>query len=152
LIKRRNLVLGGGIMARGSASALSTGEHIVIAGLVIQLIFFSLFALTSVRFHVAMRSGPSRKVVHSQPLWEKHIYALYAGSFLIFICSLFRLIEYAQGNDGYLVSHEAYMYVFDGVLMLLTMTVFAWIHPSEVNALLNPGKRDKACLLYLLRG
>ncbi|GFF24890.1 RTM1-like protein, putative [Aspergillus udagawae] len=137
---------GGGIMASGSASALSTGEHIVIAGLIIQLIFFSLFALTSVRFHVAMRSGPSQKVVHSQPPWEKHIYALYAGSFLIFIRSLFRLIEYAQGNDGYLVSHEGYMYVFDGFLMLLTMTVFAWIHPSEVNALLNPGKKGISCV------
>jgi hypothetical protein len=77
-----------------------------------------------------------------QPPWERHIYAVYSGSLLIFVRSIFRLIKYAQGNDGYLVTHEAYMYIFDGVLMLLNMGVFAWIHPSEINALLKP--RNKA--------
>lgn len=57
---------------------------------------------------------------------------------------MFRLIEYAQGNDGYIVSHEVFLYLFDAVLMLATMMVFAWIHPSEVNALLKPGKGSKA--------
>ncbi|KAL2823808.1 RTA1 like protein-domain-containing protein [Aspergillus cavernicola] len=132
---------GGGIMASGSASALTTGENIIIAGLVIQLLFFSLFVYTSIRFHLGMHRGPSPKVLHSQPPWEKHIYALYAGSLLIFVRCLFRLIEYAQGNDGYLVSHEVFLYIFDGVLMLLVMVVFAWVHPSEINAVLKPGGR-----------
>jgi hypothetical protein len=105
------------------------------------LIFFFVFAVTSIKFHIGMRTGPSRKVLHSQPPWEKHVYALYGGSLLIFVRSIFRLIEYAQGNDGYLVSHEAYMYIFDGCLMILTMGVFAWIHPSEINALLKPGHK-----------
>lgn len=132
---------GGGIMASGSASALSTGEHIIIGGLVVQLIFFSLFLVTTVKFHIGIQNSPPRKVLHSQTPWERHIYAMYGGSLLIFIRSLFRLIEYAQGNDGYLVTHEAYMYIFDGVLMLLTMGVFAWVHPSEINALLKPGNK-----------
>ncbi|RAK81096.1 RTA1 domain-containing protein [Aspergillus fijiensis CBS 313.89] len=132
---------GGGIMASGTASALSTGERIIIAGLVIQLIFFSLFTVTSIRFHIGMRDGPTRKVLSSQPPWEIHMYALYAGSLLILVRSLFRLVEYAQGNNGYLVSHEAYMYVFDGCLMVLAMMVFAWIHPSEINALLKSSNR-----------
>lgn len=132
---------GGGIMASGSASALSTGEHIIIGGLVVQLIFFSLFLVTTVKFHIGIQNSPPRKVLHSQSPWERHIYAMYGGSLLIFIRSLFRLIEYAQGNDGYLVTHEAYMYIFDGVLMLLTMGVFAWVHPSEINALLKPGNK-----------
>ncbi|QKX58044.1 uncharacterized protein TRUGW13939_05164 [Talaromyces rugulosus] len=135
---------GGGIMASGNLSALKTGENIIIGGLVIQLIFFSLFVTTSIKFHLGLRSSPSRKLLHSQPPWERHMYALYGGSALIFIRSLFRLIEYAQGNDGYLVSHEVYMYIFDAVPMILIMAVFAWVHPSEVNALLKPGGRGRA--------
>ncbi|GAQ07472.1 protein RTM1 [Aspergillus lentulus] len=129
---------GGGIMASGSASALSTGEHIIIGGLVVQLIFFSLFLGTTIKFHIGIQNGPTRKVVHSQPPWERHIYAMYSGSLLIFVRSIFRLIEYGQGNDGYLVTHEAYMYIFDGVLMLLNMGVFAWIHPSLAAGVQSP--------------
>ncbi|KAL3440275.1 RTA1 like protein-domain-containing protein [Aspergillus insuetus] len=136
--------VGGGIMASGTPSALTTGENIIIGGLVIQLIFFSLFVITSIKFHLGLRSGPSRKVLHSQPPWERHMYALYGGSALIFIRSLFRLIEYAQGNNGYLVSHEVYLYIFDAVLMVLVMLVFAWVHPSEVNVLLKPGGGGRA--------
>ncbi|KAI9367228.1 RTA1 like protein-domain-containing protein [Aspergillus egyptiacus] len=132
---------GGGIMTSGTASALTTGENIIIVGLVVQLIFFSVFVYTSIRFHLGMRKGLSRKVLHTQPPWERHIYALYAGSLLIFVRCLFRLIEYGQGNDGYLVSHEVYLYIFDGVLMFLTMGVFAWVHPSEINAIINPGSK-----------
>ncbi|KAL5042231.1 hypothetical protein BDW71DRAFT_200713 [Aspergillus fruticulosus] len=135
---------GGGIMASGTPSALSTGENIIIGGLVVQLIFFSLFVITSIKFHLGLRNTPSRKVLHSQAPWERHMCALYGGSALIFVRSLFRLIEYAQGNDGYLVSHEAYLYIFDAVLMVLVMVVFAWVHPSEVNALLMPGGRGRA--------
>ncbi|GKZ21319.1 hypothetical protein AbraIFM66951_010108 [Aspergillus brasiliensis] len=135
---------GGGIMASGTSSALSTGEHIIIAGLVIQLIFFSLFVVTSIKFHRGLSNNPSRRVLHSQPPWKRHMYVLYGGSALIFVRSLFRLIEYAQGNDGYLVSHEAFLYIFDALLMVLVMVLFAWVHPSEVHALLTPGGRGRA--------
>ncbi|GCB24955.1 protein RTM1 [Aspergillus awamori] len=135
---------GGGIMASGTPSALSTGENIIIGGLVVQLIFFSLFVITSIKFHRGVSTTPSRRVLHSQAPWKRHMYALYGGSALIFVRSLFRLIEYAQGNDGYLVSHEVYLYIFDALLMVLVMALFAWVHPSEVHALLTPGGRGRA--------
>lgn len=135
------LSTGGGIMTSGTLSAVTTGENIIIVGLVVQLIFFSAFMYTSVRFHLGMRKGLSRKVLHNQPPWERHIHALYAASLLIFVRCAFRLVEYAQGNDGYLVSHEAYLYIFDALLMALTMAVFAWVHPSEINAIINPGNK-----------
>ncbi|KAL2782547.1 RTA1 like protein-domain-containing protein [Aspergillus keveii] len=132
---------GGGIMASGGLDALKNGEHIIVGGLVVQLLFFSLFVITSVKFHRALRSGGNsgRSLKLTSSPWERHMHALYAGSALIFVRSLFRLIEYAQGNDGYLVSHEVYLYLFDAVLMVAVMGVFAWVHPSEINALLHPG-------------
>ena len=53
------------------------------------------------------------------------------------------MIEYAQGNDGYLMSHEVYLYIFDAVLMFAAMVLMAWYHPSEINALLA-GLKPKA--------
>ena len=43
---------------------------------------------------------------------------LYVASGLIFVRSLFRLIEYIEGNDGVLLSSEVYLYIFDALLML----------------------------------
>ncbi|KAF2183517.1 putative RTM1-like protein [Zopfia rhizophila CBS 207.26] len=134
---------GGGIMASGTPSALSTGERIVIGGLVVQLLFFGFFLLTGITFHVRLRKFLTSGILGSSIPWERHLYVLYGVSLLILVRSLFRLVEYAQGNDGYLMSHEVYLYTFDGVLMLATMCLLAWIHPSEVNALLK-GSNTKA--------
>ncbi len=57
--------------------------------------------------------------------------------------SIFRVVEYLQGFDGYLLSHEAYLYVFDSVLMLVLLVVFNVVHPSEVVAFTNGGKTIK---------
>lgn len=48
------------------------------------------------------------------------------------IRSVFRVIEYVQGNAGYLLSHEVFLYIFDALLMLAVMLLFNWNHPSEV--------------------
>ena len=46
--------------------------------------------------------------------------------------SVFRAIEYLQGDDGYLLAREAYLYVFDAVLMLIVMLLFNVVHPAEL--------------------
>lgn len=130
-------------MASGTPKALSTGEHIIIGGLAVQLLFFGFFLITGITFYVRLCSRPTLIVIEQSIPWKKHLYALFGGSILILVRSLFRLIEYAQGNDGYIMSHEVFLYIFDGVLMLATMWLFAWIHPSEVSALLK-GSNSKA--------
>ncbi|KFA50462.1 hypothetical protein S40293_07904 [Stachybotrys chartarum IBT 40293] len=132
---------GGGIMASGSLEALHNGERIIISGLVVQIIFFSLFAITACIFHVRLSHSPTEKVVAFDIPWRKYLHVLYIVSFLVIVRSMFRLIEYAQGNDGYLISHEIYLYIFDSLLMWLAMMAFAWEHPSEINAKLRQGSK-----------
>ncbi|KAF2180156.1 RTA1-domain-containing protein [Zopfia rhizophila CBS 207.26] len=72
--------------------------------------------------------------IHDLP-WKRHIYALYVASALIMIRSVFRVIEYLQGNNGYLLRHEVFLYVFDGLLMFGVMSLFNWIHPAQVTDL-----------------
>lgn len=130
-------------MASGTLDAMEKGERIIIGGLVVQLLFFGCFVVTSATFHVRISRRPTRRILGDSLPWERQLYVLYSSSGLILVRSVFRLIEYAQGNDGYLISHEVYLYIFDSVLMFATMALLAWIHPSEITAYLQ-GSNGKA--------
>ncbi|KAL5051088.1 RTA-like protein [Aspergillus fruticulosus] len=112
----------------GNADALTTGENIIIAGLVIQLFFFSLFVYTSLSFLLRLRrrsdGGSSSKLLDPNPAcwWQRHMYALYTGNGLILVRSLFRL-------------NRVYLYLFDAVLMVLVMVIFACVYPGELEVL-----------------
>ncbi|KAJ6112074.1 hypothetical protein N7523_008135 [Penicillium sp. IBT 18751x] len=137
---------GGGIMASGTLSAMTTGEHITIGGLAVQLVFFSVFIIASTIFHYRVRNNPTEKSSRSsramrRSTWQFVMTGLYVASILILIRSIFRLIEYAQGNDGYLISHEAFLYVFDSTLMFFTMVAMSIFHPSKLLSLSTKSRR-----------
>lgn len=158
-------------MAMGTLNSMELGEKIIIGGLFVQLIFFTLFVVVAADFHrrlikdvpVKKRYTPaalfrrgrqnrfdanssftavlSREAVHELP-WKRHLYVLYGTSALILVRSIFRVIEYIQGNSGYLLSNEVFLYVFDAALMFLVMVLFNWVHPSQVTDLYQ--KRQSA--------
>ncbi|KAF7716855.1 RTA-like protein [Penicillium ucsense] len=121
---------GGGVMAGASLSAVHNGEKIVIAGLVIQIVFFGLFITTCALFHKRVRKSPTARSLELNRAWRKYLHILYAANLLIMIRSIFRLIEYAMGNNGYILRHEVFLYIFDGLLMLVVMVLFNVVHPS----------------------
>jgi magnesium-transporting ATPase (P-type) len=136
-------------MASGTIDAMETGEHITIGGLCVQLVFFTFFVLTSVILHVRIRSRPTQQAIEVRQdhglciarSWESVLWGLYIASILILIRSVFRLIEYAQGNNGYLISHEAFMYVFDATLMFFAMVAMNVLHPSVILSSTHKGGR-----------
>jgi hypothetical protein len=149
---------GGGIQAAGSLSLLHAGEKIIVTGLFLQLAFFGFFIVVAGLFHrrltKANSNSPSKssklsRWTHSTRLpdessvsiedlpWKRHMYVLYIVSALIMIRSVFRVIEYVQGNNGYLLRREIFLYVFDALLMFIVMVLFNWIHPAEVTDLYN---------------
>lgn len=133
-----DITAGGGIMASGTVSAMNTGEHITIGGLCVQLVFFSVFIIVATIVHWRVHRNPTRKSLVAsiknwkRTSWETIMVVLYVASILILVRSIFRLIEYAQGNSGYLISHEVFMYVFDSTLMFFTMLVMSIYHPSKI--------------------
>ncbi|KAF9776716.1 hypothetical protein IL306_005064 [Fusarium sp. DS 682] len=114
---------GGGYQASGTLEALKGGAHVIIGGLFVQLIFFGVFIIIAIAFDRAIRANPTGRSTSGIP-WQKHMIALYIGSFLIMVRSVFRAIEYLQGFNGYLLRHEAYLYIFDATLMLFVMILF----------------------------
>ncbi|KAF4550955.1 RTA1-like protein 5 [Elsinoe fawcettii] len=123
-----------------SKSESDRANKIVIIGLIIQVLFFGLFMLTALRLQQRLRREPTGKSLELHNVWRKHLFALYGTSGLVMLRSIFRLIEYAQGQDGYLLSVEWPLYVFDAVPMVLVMVVLNFIHGSELNAWVKGGK------------
>ncbi|KAH8674281.1 RTA1 like protein-domain-containing protein [Xylariales sp. PMI_506] len=117
---------GGGIQAAGTLELYDIGEKIIIVGLFIQIAMFSFFLATTVLFHYRYMTysmyGSSRQTTIVP--WQRHLRVLYAVSAIILIRSIFRVVEYLQGNQGYLISHEIFLYMFDALLMATVMAIF----------------------------
>ncbi|KAJ5744477.1 RTA-like protein [Penicillium manginii] len=146
---------GGGMMAIKDTHTRETGSNIVIGGLVVQLLFFGFFVVTAAVFHMRINRQPTAKsqsdrdMTRSQGLrqrnWVTVLLALYIVSVLILIRCIFRLIEYKGGFNGYLMTHEVYMYIFDAVLMFIAMVVMNVYHPAVI---LGDGKAGRLHSAY----
>lgn len=127
-------------MAKGDLNAVRSGEKIITGGLFLQLLSFGLFVVVAFVFHYRMFHTPTKRGADPSIPWQKHQTALYMSSGLIMVRSIVRVVEYIQGNSGYLLAHEWTLYVFDACLMWVTMLCFNFIHPSEINAMLRGGR------------
>ncbi|KAF2999887.1 hypothetical protein E8E13_008297 [Curvularia kusanoi] len=154
---------GGGIQAAGTLDLLHAGEKIIVVGLFLQLAFFGFFIVVAGLFHYRfVRANPRSKMHSSQSNsetvrhstvnpyqlpWKRHLFVLYLASGLIMVRSIFRVVEYVQGNNGYLLRHEFFLYIFDATLMFLVMGLFNWIHPAEVTDLYQKQLSDRDAFL-----
>ncbi|CAM1505775.1 Fc.00g114120.m01.CDS01 [Cosmosporella sp. VM-42] len=127
---------GGGLMA-SSDSLVTVGENVIIGGLFVQLAFFCCFVVVTALFHRRMLLAPTEKSQEPQIRWKTYLITLYVTSLLILIRSVFRVVEYIEGNDGPLMKSEVYVFVFDGALMLGALAWMNWFHPSEIGLLLR---------------
>jgi hypothetical protein len=125
-------------VVQGNSSSLSVlgyttwANVAVIGGLAIQLISFSIFWLTAIIFEKRIRRSPTAKSLQPGIPWEKSLHMLYAISALIMIRSVFRIIEYVLGTNGYPLSHEWTLYIFDSVPMAVVMVIFFIWYPSNI--------------------
>ncbi|TDZ48375.1 Protein RTA1 [Colletotrichum trifolii] len=124
---------GGGIQAAGTLEMYEMGEKIIIAGLFVQIFVFGFFVITSVLFHVRLLRSPTDTAITGGIPWRRYLSVLYVTSIIILVRSIFRVVEYLQGNSGYLISHELFLYLFDALLMALVMAVFS-VCPYVVEA------------------
>ncbi|RYP37917.1 hypothetical protein DL767_002789 [Monosporascus sp. MG133] len=132
---------GGAMLAIAETQdAFKTGENIIIGGLVVQLVGFGVFIAVAGVFYVRIAKNPTRAADTVDTPWRKYLWVMFGSTALILIRSVFRLIEYLQGNDGYLMSREVYLYIFDAILMLVVMVLYNFYHPSRI---ITTSKRTK---------
>lgn len=108
------------------------GERIIIGGLCVQLLFFGLFMIVAAIFHIRILRVPTARADSLTVPWQRFLFVLYVASILIMVRSVFRVVEYIQGSDGYIMSKEMFIYIFDASLMFLTMVIFNIWHPSRI--------------------
>jgi RTA1 like protein len=116
---------------------VNIGENVIIAGLVLQAIWFAFFIAVAGLFHFRMARVPTSKAQMDEIRWQSYLRTLYFVSILIMLRSIVRVIEYIQGNDGFILRNEVFLYVFDSLPMLSVMLWMSWKHPSEVGLLLR---------------
>ncbi|KAH0419615.1 hypothetical protein CcaCcLH18_14348 [Colletotrichum camelliae] len=122
------------------AALYEAGEKIIIAGLFVQIVVFGFFVVTSLLFHIRLSRTPTATALEGGTPWRRYLYVLYATSAIILIRSVFRVVEYLQGNKGYLISHEIFLYIFDTLLMAIVMAIFLVWYVQE----LEPKKRAQS--------
>lgn len=127
------MIQGGaaGLMVTGNN--VSLGNNIVIAGLGIQVISFGLFIATAVLFQIRINKFPTAESYNNPNVpWKKNLNGLYAMSVLVLIRSIFRVVEYSMGYNGYPLTHEWTLYIFDSTPMFFVMVIFYFYYPSKL--------------------
>lgn len=116
---------------------MNLGSHIIVAGLFVQIIFFGFFIITAVVLDYRLRKTPLPRCYAADIPWRQQLNILYVASSLILVRSVFRVVEYLEGNDGNIMRHEAFLYIFDATLMFITMALYNFYHPFEIAKLLR---------------
>ena len=125
---------GAGLIVKSGADSASLGENIIVGGLILQVIMFGLFCSVAATFNFRFRKSSTtlRGEAASIP-WQKTLNMLYITSACIMVRNVFRVVEYAQGQKGYTLTHEWCTYIFDAVLMLCVMVTFGfYCYPSNI--------------------
>jgi len=131
---------GGSMLSgRGSLSALQLGKKILLGGLVLQVVTFGIFIVIALVFDTRTRRAPELKAYEEEmrrlrKLWN----AFYVSAFLVMIRCIYRTIEFASikftlgdsAPQGYAMTHEWVVYIFDAVPILIASLAFALYHPG----------------------
>lgn len=57
---------------------------------------------------------------------------LYIVSALVLVRNLVRIVEFVQGADGAVASHEVFLYVFDAVPMSVVVLLYTVFYPGQL--------------------
>lgn len=131
-------------MAAGTLSAIDFGAKVVIGGLAVQLLFFGFFVIVAAIFHWRVKknehfidaeshsysSTVGSSTVGTKRTWESLMWGLYIACLLILVRSIFRVVEFVEGNDGFIMRTEYLLYIFDACLMALAGIVLSVLFPG----------------------
>lgn len=113
-------------------SQMELGTHIMVAGIAFQLFTMTLFVGLLVDFLLrVLRTRSEFSGVVTKGM--KHVFvALIVSAVMIYVRSVYRTIELAQGWHGYLISHEGYFIGLDAAIMVIAVGIFVPIDPAVV--------------------
>ncbi|KAI1743191.1 RTA1-domain-containing protein [Xylaria scruposa] len=136
--------LAGSVLpASGDPSAIELSKKLVLGGLLAQVAALTIFIIIAqfTQNRIKQMSTPAillndDTLVH----WKNHFRAIQLVTLLIIVRSIVRTVEYVQGPEGFVISHEVFIYVFDAAPMWLVMAIYTVLHPGR---LVRDARRQK---------
>ncbi|KAL7815094.1 RTA1 like domain-containing protein [Trichoderma gracile] len=119
--------VGGALAAKATVELngdTTTGTHIMVAGIAFQLFTMTIFAVLVFDF---LRRA--RRLVMMRPT-KLALIALFVAFLMIYIRSIYRTVELAEGWTGFLITHEGYFIGLDAILMVIAAVVFLILDPA----------------------
>ncbi|RAK85204.1 RTA1 like protein [Aspergillus costaricaensis CBS 115574] len=124
----------GKLVSADTSSAINSAETTVLVGLGLQVVFFCIFALCAIVFHVRISRPENKMNVDPALRLDWMLYSLYFSSAMIVIRNIYRLVEYKTGTSGYLQVHEWPAYAFDVALMACMMMASLFWYSAKTKA------------------
>ncbi|POS72451.1 RTA1 domain-containing protein [Diaporthe helianthi] len=110
------------------------GTWVMLAGVAFQLLTMTFFGLLLLdfmrrvllsRLATAVRSSVNRAI-------KLVCLAVVISFIMIYVRSVYRTVELAQGWNGYLITHEAYFIGLDAAIMFVAVGVFMCLDPAVI--------------------
>ncbi|KAK9762679.1 hypothetical protein K7432_011359 [Basidiobolus ranarum] len=134
--------MGGGMMAIQSVASI--GSNIALVGL--SLALASLITFSIMTFYVQRTPEFTFRLLRDDQKgatdWRILYWPIWINIAALLIRSVYRIAEFAQGYQGYLISHEVYFYVFDSLMMLIAILAYIIIPPGRY---LRPELIEQQC-------
>ena len=125
---------GGGMLAKAkAASSVKLGENMILGGLILQIIMFGFFVVVAAIFQARRRRDTSAQGGSDLP-WQRLLATLYGVSGLITLRNIIRTVEYGQGSEAYLLTHEWTLYLFDALLMATVLAICLFWYRDTVGS------------------
>ena len=142
-------IAGSGMLS----SNFSLGKAIILVGLAAQIIFFGLFVTCATIFHRRLSRLPTPISLrldeeHSKLGWRYVTRVIFVASALVFVRSIFRLVEFTGSMDSPMIKTEAYLYICDSTLMFLVLAILIYWHPAKYIARSKETRRVHSEELY----
>ena len=116
-------------VAESNRKSPTTANNILLAGLAFQVFSFLLFLIL-----LGIFIGNARKaaVSRGEGGMMRFTAAVVGASLLVYLRTVFRLAETAEGIGGYASSHEAFFGALEFAPVVLAVAVLGWWHPGRL--------------------
>ncbi|KAJ9610403.1 hypothetical protein H2200_005180 [Cladophialophora chaetospira] len=121
---------GSGIASSGNweGNLKTVGTNVLLVGLSLQLATFTVFLVVLGTFQRRVRRS---KDVDMSSNVNRVLKGVWIAGFFVQVRSIYRVVEFAMGVNGYLFKHEWCLYVFEAAPMFIALSVLAWCHPVK---------------------
>ncbi|KAM5341501.1 hypothetical protein ACJ41O_014532 [Fusarium nematophilum] len=120
--------IGGSLVqVTGNLKVMKIGDHVVLGGLIFQLVVLAVYLGLVVAFYRRADQGTTYA-----GRWKPYVWMLAVSVVAIWVRNLVRAIEFAQGFHGFISENEAMLYVLDAFLMFAVMVLFLVLHPGRL--------------------